>query len=457
MQVTNSFLDVLRQYFAECVFLPLFVLTLIWIIKKWNKDRKKALLAVSCASILVFNELIYRIFVAVGEGSTYYRMFWMIPIALVLAAGFVEYVFSLQKEKRIMAFTVAFVACVFVSGKSGEEWFSLPENVYQVDDDVIQVSDAMMELTDGKATYLLDDGALTNVVRQYNPKVMSTNDEYYLLDRMLQGRNTNALGRVVQDSLRDNHSRYVAVEKTQPNIYKVFESGGLKLATETDNYRLYYVDYGRLYEDYDERAVLEEGLWNRATHEYISISGFEPELEYVYVTDFGDVDNEAVYQEVLEKIKVTEPNGIIINHKLSENRAWVEYYKESLDALGIPYFCNDKAFQVIDETEITLCLLDNSETVTEETMAACESVLAQEKPVLLVCTRKLEAGIDDELIALITRENSPVVQVLSAMQEAFKKEVLSGTVMQYATPVDEKQQINILRIESLEPKEMIQY
>lgn len=457
MQVSNSFFDVLRQYLTDCTFLPLFVLVFIWIVKKWNKDRKKALFAVGCASLLVFNELVYRIFVIVGEGSTYYRMFWIIPVSLVLAAGFVECITKLSKIKTVVAFIVAWIACIFLSGKSGVEWFKLPENVYQIDEDVIQVSEALMELTNGQRTYLLDDGSISNTVRQYNPKVMNTNAEYFLLDRILQERNTNALGSVVQDSVKENHSRYVAVQKAKSNVYKVFESGGLKLANETDNYRIYYVDYGRLDDDYNERKELETGLWNRVTHEYILIPEFEQEIEYIYVTDFGDVNNKQVYEEVFKKLRDTDAKGIIINHKFSENREWVEQYKEELMQLGIPCYYNDSSIQVIEQQGIIFCLLDNSIEVTEEQLEELLVVLEHKKPVVLVCTKRLVWETDSKLVTLITKENSPVVQVLSSMQDGFKKDMLSDNVLQYAAPVDNKQHINILRVESLEPKEIIQY
>ena len=457
MQVSYSFLDVFQQYFAECIFLPLFVLALIWIVKKWNKDRKHAFIAVGCASILVFNEIVYRVFVAIGEGSTYYRLFWIIPIALVLAAFIVDNIINMTNGNRMLALVVVAVACVLFSGKTGTEWFSLPDNVYQIDKDVMQVSDVLMELTNGERTYLADDGSISRTIRQYNAKVMNTDTEVYFLDIMMQGYNSNVIGRVVQDVVRDNHSRYFAVKKVDKSIYKTLETGGLKLAAETDNYCLYYVDYGQLYEDYEERIGLEEGLWNQINYEYISISGLEKELEYVYVTDFGDMENEAIYQEIIEKIEKIGPNGIIINRQLSENEAWVERFQEDFALLDIPYYCNDEAFQVIENEQVDICMIDNSETVTDEALQLLEEVVNQQKPVVLVVSKRLVEEKDEVLVDLITKENSSIVQVLSVEKDNFIKELLRKELLQYAAAADEKQQLNIIRIESLEPKEIIAY
>lgn len=457
MQVSYSFLDVFQQYFTDTVFLSLFLLALMWIIKKWNKDRKRALIAVGCASILIFNEIVYRVFVAMGEGSTYYRLFWMIPIALVSAAFIVECITSMTQGKCVLALVIVGIACFFFSGKSGTEWFTLPDNIYQMDEDVMQVSDALMELTNGEPTYLADDGSISGTIRQYNAKVMNTDTEVYFLDIMMQGYNSNVIGRVIQDVVRENHSRYFAVKKIDKSIYKTLETGGLKLATETDNYRIYYVDYNQLYEDYEERIKLEEGLWNQINYEYISIPGLEKEWEYVYVTDFGDIENEAVYREVVEKIENIRPAGVIINHQLSENAAWVERYQEAFASMNIPCYYNDQAFQVIENEHVDICMIDNSEMITDETVQLLEELVNQPKPVVLVLSKRLSEETDETFVEFITQENSSIAQVLSVEKGGFVKELLGNELLQYAAGADNKQQINIIRIESLEPKEIIAY
>ena len=228
MQVSSSFLDVVSQYFAECIFVPLFLLALIWIWKKWNIDRKRAIVGIGAASILVFNELTYRIFVAIGEGSTYYRMFWIIPIVLVVAAFLVDMIMSVGKIARIVMVLSISVACVMFSTKSGIEWFKVPQNVYQISNDVIQVSDAIMELTGGEPTYMIDDGSVSGTIRQYNAKIKSTDTALYYMDLILLEYYNSIYGKDIQNSIRNNHSRFIVLQKEKKNAVRLVEAKKLQ-------------------------------------------------------------------------------------------------------------------------------------------------------------------------------------------------------------------------------------
>lgn len=457
MQVSHSFLDVVGQYFAECILLPLFVLAIIWIVKKWNKDRKSALAAIGIASIFVFNEIAYRIFVAVGEGSTYYRLFWIVPIALVVAAFLVACVMSMEKGKRLLVLAVILVASFMFTTRSGAEWFDIPENVYQMDEDVVQVADALMELTGGEPTYLMDDGSINNTVRQYNANVLYTDMELYDIELILKGYETNVLARDAQDAIINNHSRYIAIKKEDRLICKVMENAGIKLANETDNYFLYYVDYDQLGADWTESVLNEADFAEPLNIEYIPVSGLNEGLEYVYITDFGPADNEEVYREVLEKMAVIQPDGILINNQLSEYAEWLVQYEELLEEFGIPYYCNDAEFQVISCGEIDICMMDNREQVTEPAMKSLEELMNQGKPIVLILSEELEASTGSELLGMITKENSPIVQVLSAKKGAYSKTLLGNEILQYAAPLDSGQMLNVIRIEALEAEEIVAY
>jgi len=249
MQVSHSFWDVVQQYFAECALLPVFMLALVWIVKNWKPEYKKFIIAIVCGSVLVFNELVYRVFVAVGEGSTYYRLFWIVPIIFIIAAFAVETVTSLEKWKQAAVVGISLLAVFMFCGQSGEEWFSLPENIYQVDKDVIQVADTLMELTGGEPTYIIDNGDLSDSIRLYDARIMYADLEEYTLYDILSGDSKRILGRDLTEAIWNNRCRYLALRKDNPFMYKLMEGAGITLETETDNYRIYKVDYEDLYDD----------------------------------------------------------------------------------------------------------------------------------------------------------------------------------------------------------------
>lgn len=457
MQVSYSFWDAVQQYFAKSIFLPLFLLAFIWIIKKWIKEKKYVIAAVGCACICVFNGITYRLFDRVGEGSTYYRLFWMIPVILFVAVFLTDCVRNLEKGKKLLVLALICLASFMFTPKTGAEWFELPENIYQLDSDIIQVADALMEVTQGESTYLyaLDD--IGDDIRQYNAKVMSTGIESFDLELVLRGTYNNMLSRDIQNFILDNHSRYFAVHKQDVQVCKLLENAGLKQVNETDNYYLYYVNYDQLEADWTECVLNESGPWGFTNIEYIPISGFEEELEYVYLTDFGDTLNTNVYEEVLNKIADIQPDGIIINSRLSKQEEWAAQYAEYLTELGIPYYCNDKEFQVISTENIEICMIDNKNQVSESTLIALKEIISQEKPVILVLSKQLAADTGSDLLGIITEENSSIVQVLSAEKETYTKTLLGKQILQYAVPADSGQMLNILRIEALEPEEIIAY
>lgn len=457
MQANYSLWNVLGQYFENSALLPLFVLALIWMIKKWNKNRKVAFIAIACGSVLVFNEVTYRFFYTLGEGSTYYRFLWIIPLALVVAAFLVNYVTIAHAGKQYFVLALVLLAIWMFSRQTGAEWLTLPENIYQIEKDVIQVSDLLMKLTDNQATYLIDDGSISNTIRQYNAKVMCTDMELADIDMLLQGNDTNALGRDIQNAINNNRSRYIAINKEDTIIYKVMENAGIKLAGETDHYRLYYVHYKQLIADVEKMVELNERGFCQVNVEYIPVSGLDKAFEYAYITDFGATENEEVYSNVMKQIGEMQPDGVIINPELSENAGWTDQYKAYLEEMEIPYYCNDVEFQVISENDINICLINNSRMVSTKTLESLENLMSEGKPVLLVLAKKLDESDEGGLTKLISASNSTVIQVLSAQPDTFQKNLVGEQILQFATPTDKNQLLNIIRIEGLEPEEIIAY
>lgn len=459
MQVSNSFFDVVRQYFAECALLPVFALSFIWLFKRWDKNARRALIAIGCCCIVVFNEITYRIFGMAGEGITYYRLFWILPILLVTAAFFVDCIMSVSKEKRILMAGILGIFVWMSMPRDGREWFAIPESIYQLDANVIQVADALMETTNGQPVYFIDDGSISTTVRQYDARIMSTDMNMYAMDIILQGYDTNVLAKDAQEAIVKNRSRYIAIRKSNPIICKVMENAGVKLANETDNYHLYYVHYDRLWMDLDvyAQAAEEESLLTGSLNiEYVPIAGFEEELEYVYLTDFGS-SKEDVYQEALEKIKCIHPDGVIINNQLSKNRDWHQQYENILEELDVPYYCNDMEFQVISTESVNICMMDNREAVSETALTSLKELINEGKPIVLVLSKRLEQNNDAALFDVVTSQDSQVIQVLSAESNTYHKTLLNEQILQYASPADSGQLLNIIRIEGLEPKEIIAY
>lgn len=451
MQTSHSFLDVFQQYFSGSIMLLLFVIALIVLIREWNNKKIMAIVSVACVSVmLLYNEVTYQVLAAVGERSTYYRFFWICPIVLVVSYLIVKVLFSGESGKRILLTFVLGLLIVFFSARQVSDWTHFPENIYQLDEDVIQVADAVLELTGGEPTYLIDNGDLSNTIRQYDSRINFTDIEVIPLDVILRGYTTNILGRDAIDAIWNNRSRYLVLKKEEVIVYKVLENAGITLAAETDNYNIYSVDYNKLYEDWIQCGKLTGEFINQATIEYIPIKGLQGEYEYIYISDFGQFENQELYHELVAKISLRQPDGIIINDQLSENANWYLQYEELLDELQIPYYCNTQEFQVIEQAEFDICMLDNKDGVSDEEWESFQEMLKANKPIVLVLSSRLEDK-NDKLYSILTEENL-VVQILSAQKGEYTKEVLGEKILQYATPVDENQVFNVINIKGLEAK-----
>lgn len=449
MQTSNSFWNVCQQYFSESAVLVLFVIALIVLTRDWNREKKIGAFLFGCASmLLLYNELTYRVLVMLGEGSTYYRFFWIMPIMLLVACLVVKIFFSLDVKKRAGLALLLGVAIAFFSARQASDWLHFPENVYQMDEDVMQVADALMEVTGGEPTYLFDNGDLEETIRQYDARVMFTRSEVLPLDAITEGLTTNLLGKDVQEAIRENHCRYIALNKLEKLVCKVMESAGLSLVSETDNYYIYRVDNILLYDDESKCRKLAEGFGKQVNVEYIPISGLNEEYEYIYLSDLGAYEDEETYMQLIDKISLRNPTGVIINDRLSENANWQEKYKETLDGLQIPYYCNNQEIQLIEQGEFNICLLDNTVEIMGVTLQELQEVLNGTEPVILVLSSRLEPEMTE--LYTIVAESASTVRVLSAQKSEYEKELIGESVLQFATPVDENQIFNMVRIKRLE-------
>lgn len=451
MQTSHSFLDVFQQYFAGCVLLPVFVLAIIWLYRKWNREKKIALFAIGCMSILtLYNGITYQLADKVGESSTYYRFFWICPIALVISGMLVEIVFLVKRPQRLLLLGTTFVMMFLFSSRPITNWTNLPENIYQLDTDVIQVADTLMELTGGEPTTLLDNGEISQTIRQYNAKINFTEMETYYINHILYTDNVNYQGRVVQQYLTGNWSQYISIPKNAVTRWKAIETGGIKRAAETDNYYLYAVDYEVFDRDADLLKSLETDLYDIINVEYLPISGLEQDYEFIYISDLATEETEENCRRAIDMINGLNTDAVVINSRLSENADWVVEHEGVLENLKVPYYCNDKGIQTIDCDEFLVCLIDNTEAVGNEILEQFEEVKAKGKPMVVILSSYLSEEDKSGLYTAITAEESPVVQVLSAKKDGSKKNLLNNEILQYMTPVDGESIFNIVRVSCLE-------
>lgn len=434
-----------NKYFADTVILPVFAIAIMWILRKWNKDRRTAALLVAVASVLVlYNGVTYAVAERFGETNTYYRFFWICPVVIITSMFVVELLFKMDKKQKLLFSGIMIVGVCFFSSKALVEWTKLPENIYQLDSDVIQIADIIMDLEDGEFTTIVDNGDIKETIRQYDSRIGFTELGEEDLKYMLSGKNTNYIGYYSILQLWQNNPDYVVLKKDKPVISKLVESIGLQSVAESDNYYIYKVDGKAIGNDIALMDKYEYGQSIYSNLEYIQIEKINDAFEMIYLADFGSDDNEQIYYKALESVKEAQPGCVIVNSQLSQNSDWYVKMQSELEQLEIPCYYNDEEIQIIEEKEFVICMINNKEEVTEDTIKKFEEVNANGRPVILVLS--VELNYTDKLYKLVTDENSMVAGVLTARKNEYNKCFLEERLLQYATPTDSYTRFNIIRV-----------
>ena len=123
----------------------LFLIALLYIFINIKDEEKtiKAFLGAYPVLIMFFiwNPLFSKILVDFIGNDVYWRVYWLLPIGIILAYVFTKLIFTVSdKLKRIIAFFAIFIVIV-MSGKCvySEEFFQKVNNHYKVPDEVLEM------------------------------------------------------------------------------------------------------------------------------------------------------------------------------------------------------------------------------------------------------------------------------------------------------------------------------
>lgn len=449
MQDSGSFFHIYKEYFANTVLLPLFVVAVVLLLKKWGKEKRDFFIITVIASVLlVYNGVTYYVTTILGEGDTYYRFFWMCPMVLLVAVVMTEILSTIKKGSRYLFILLVVVMCLAFSSKPLSNWSNIPENVYQVDDEVIEVSDAIMKLKEGEYTTIIDNNNLRNELRQYNAKIGFTETDALELSNILHLLDTNYPGRSLMSYLQANNSEYVVLEKQKLVVCRLLETTGLECVAETDNYYIYEMNYAQMVDDENDMIAIQERTGVVTNMEYIQTMEVEGVNEFIYLSDFGGEESNEFYRRIVDEVNAGESQYVIINSQLADDENWYEEKQTILDALEVPYYCNDQDFQVIEKEEYVICLIDNLTGISDETMQKFRNLKNRQVPFLLVLSKEMSE--EDEIYTEVMEEDSKVIAILTAKKESYMKDMIEDRVLCYATPTDVNTFFTIMRLKGLE-------
>lgn len=175
MYVVESVRQVFETYMGATMFLPMFLVSAIYIFFQSDGAGRKRLLFVSALSILlVFNRVFLELARKVTDIRTFYRFLWAIPFLPVIAWAGTKVVMERKKFWKRAAVCVLLLA-LYKGGTSTflvEGSVRVPENIYNLSEDVIQVCDIIEQHKSKEHPVVIFDIECQMRARLYNPSLV---------------------------------------------------------------------------------------------------------------------------------------------------------------------------------------------------------------------------------------------------------------------------------------------
>jgi hypothetical protein len=142
-------------------------------LSKKNECYKIISVIFAISLLVLFNPLFYNF---VGErflSGVYWRLFWILPMGLVVAAAFTELTGLVKMRIFKYMLAAAFLLLTAVSGKLvlSRDNYSFPENPYQISSTVVAICDTILEDNGAQQTKAIMPYELLTEVRQYTSKI----------------------------------------------------------------------------------------------------------------------------------------------------------------------------------------------------------------------------------------------------------------------------------------------
>lgn len=170
---------IFKNYVGGRYIFILFLLALVYLLLTEKNKRKRAMFVYMPLSVLLlfFFPITRKVFVRLmGEGDTYYRILWLVPMGIVTAYGGVKAAAWLCEKKGMWAKRLSLVAmavAVIVCGKYvyAGQYMSKAENLYHLPQKVIDICDVIAPEEGEERIWAVFPTDLVYFVRQYNTDI----------------------------------------------------------------------------------------------------------------------------------------------------------------------------------------------------------------------------------------------------------------------------------------------
>lgn len=257
----NAFKDSISN--IELFFLAYVLALAVFLFRKDRDIKAMFVYPILFALFTVFNPyLMIPIADKIGLAPRIRRIYWLLPINLVLAFSATWIIHALSKRWKQAATAIVFLLLIALLGENQLTHMVPAENIYKIKDETIAIANMIEDdaQTDDVKTCLYADIQLLEL-RQYDPSITNTIRRKDMLNWPLDPTNPDS----IQDVLKENKSRHIFTMvlyhgvQTEPSIVKkhlkknhiqyvipnkekgledYFQNMGLQKIGETEHYTL---------------------------------------------------------------------------------------------------------------------------------------------------------------------------------------------------------------------------
>ena len=436
MDGVNRVWKVVQQYNGQSI-IPIIILIGILFLVVREKKNTNYLIVYLGVLLLTFNEVTYYLIRKLGEGMTYYRFLWMIPMVIISAYVIMKLFEMINGRKRkVFAAGICVLCFAMTSGISMQQFFQFPENIYQMPQNTVDVCDIIEKDRQEKSPVtVLADNSIMYGIREYNAniqKVMEEDDGY--LWNMLESNNCDVSGFLGKVIISQADIDYIVIPNKNNASAAMLMSAGSSYIGSSQDYGVYRTNYD----------VIAQTVYDK------------------YYTGAFQSDISTYYDEDVDIPEVTEDGREYVyypdNHVALVDRETQEYTH---------YFQQDKEFQMVEEKEYILCAVDDSNgSVSQDTLEKMQKITASGKAIILflkkpIYQEEIQADNREEMlgensehtdaitqafIKLVKDEDSHIAAVFSMEIGTYNKHMLNDEIWQCICGTEDNNQGTVIRI-----------
>lgn len=175
MYNVSSIFDTITAYGGHTCYIILFAFCLTYCAFTLKQEKKKQMFCIMILSVVcLYNDGVRFLISKFTDLETYYRFLWMIPVIPMLAYCFVDIAFRENKGTKRWIAVILLLTVLFFGGNSyfSDGCFQLPENRYNIPDDVLAVCDLIKADQKTEHPVVVGDVQVQLPIRTYDASFM---------------------------------------------------------------------------------------------------------------------------------------------------------------------------------------------------------------------------------------------------------------------------------------------